>query len=103
MQISALYFFGCTGNSWAAGDTTGPSCFTTVLGTTVNIAALQGGTIKKGQNVTHVGEQRNKGMETTEGATRAEKCEEVLHDKGANICVAARNGLTLEQINSTFE
>ena len=55
---------------------------------------------KKGQNVTHAGEPGNKETETTEGAPRAEKYEEVLCGVGAGVCAAAREGLTLEQITS---
>ena len=45
----------------------------------------------------------NKETETTEGAPRAEKYEEVLCGVGAGVCAAAREGLTLEQITSWVE
>lgn len=70
------------------------------LGHTAKMAAPQGSMFKKGQNVTHAGEPGNKETETTEGAPRAEKYEEVLCGVGAGVCAAAREGLTLEQITS---
>lgn len=56
------------------------------------MAAPQGSMFKKGQNVTHVGEQGNKETETTDGAPRAEEHEEVLGGTRADICATAREG-----------
>lgn len=55
------------------------------------MAAPQGSIFKKGQNVTHVGEQGSKETNTTDGAPRAEH-EDVLGGTGADVCAAAREG-----------